>query len=186
LRVGDEPPWLVQVELQASWDGTLPRRVLKYNVLLHDRHELPVHSVVVLLRPEADHPGLTGSYLYQSPRGAGRVEISYQVLRVWRMPVEAFLSGGLGTLPLAPLADVSREALPAVIQRMGERLRAEGEPSQVAQVWTAAYLLMGCDTRRNSLSSSYQESLRWKNQRRIKRSLPRGNCEADFRKRGRC
>jgi len=28
--------------------------MLKYNVLLQDRHALPVHSVVMLLRTEAD------------------------------------------------------------------------------------------------------------------------------------
>lgn len=143
VRVRDDSPWLVHVELQASWDGTLPRRVLKYNVLLHDRHQLPVHSVVVLLRPEADHPGLTGSYQYQSPRGSGRLVMSYQVVRVWQEPAEAFLTGGLGTLPLTPLSDVSREALPAVISRMEERLTREAPPAVAASLWTSTYILMG-------------------------------------------
>lgn len=130
-------------ELQASRDPALSRRLLKYNVLLHDRHDVPVHSVVVLLRPEADSPDLTGDYYYRPPQGPGRVEFGYQVLRIWQKPVEAFLEGGLGTLPLAPLSAVSVEVLPAVITRMQERLRSEVVTAQAATLWTATYILMG-------------------------------------------
>src|SRR2546422_703356 len=56
LRLRAPTPRLLHLELQASRDPVLARRMLKYSVLLHDRHELPVRSVVVLLRPEADTP----------------------------------------------------------------------------------------------------------------------------------
>jgi hypothetical protein len=49
----------------------------------------------------------------------------------------------LGTLPLAPLADVSEAALPGVLRRMDERLSREATPPDAAMLWTATYLLMG-------------------------------------------
>src|SRR4051812_48944764 len=54
LRVNESVPWLLHLELQASWDDALARRVCWYNALLEYRHDCPVHSLVVLLRREAD------------------------------------------------------------------------------------------------------------------------------------
>ena len=59
FRVNDRPPWLMHFELQASYDVDLPQRMLRYNVLLKNRHGLPVRSVVILLRPKADGPEMT-------------------------------------------------------------------------------------------------------------------------------
>src|SRR4051794_13258183 len=54
LRVRDTPPWLMDVNFQTGPDASLPRRVHLYNALLEDRHDLPVRSVVVLLRKQAN------------------------------------------------------------------------------------------------------------------------------------
>lgn len=143
LRIGGPNPWLLHMELQASRDPDLATRLLRYNVLLYGRHALPVHTAVVLLRPEADDPGLTGVVSYQSPHGRGGLEFRYQVLRVWQRPAETFLVGGLGTIPLAPLSGVSQDALPGVIHRMEERLTREAPPADAAKLWAATYILMG-------------------------------------------
>src|SRR5437867_156375 len=74
LRVTGPSPWLLHLELQASRDPELSRRLLRYNVLLYGRHGLPEHTAVVLLRPGADDPGLTGTVAYQSPHGRGGLE----------------------------------------------------------------------------------------------------------------
>jgi hypothetical protein len=133
----------LHLELQTSRDPELSRRLLRYNVLLYGRHGLPVHTAVVLLRPEADDPGLTGTVAYQSAHGRGGLDFRYQVLRVWQRPAEAFLVGGLGTIPLAPLSGVSLDALPSVIHRMEERLTREAPPADAAKLWAATYILMG-------------------------------------------
>jgi predicted transposase YdaD len=67
LRIGSSSPFILHVELQASHDVQLVRRLLRYNVLLHDRHDLPVRSVAVLLRAAADGSALTGTYRYGMP-----------------------------------------------------------------------------------------------------------------------
>ena len=63
-------------------------------------------------------------------------------MRAWRQPVEAVLAGGLAILPLAPLAEVEAAELPAVIRRMGERLRSEAVPAEAGTLWTATYWLL--------------------------------------------
>jgi len=143
LRVRDAAPWLVHLELQASRDRELPRRVLKYNVLVHERHALPVHSVVFLLRPEADGPELTGRVRYEAPHGRGWVDCGFEVIRLWQRPVDVFLEGGLGTLPLAPISAASPAALPEVIRRMDARLRQESGAGDAAKLWAATYILLG-------------------------------------------
>lgn len=143
LLVHGASDWILHLELQASRDPFLPRRLIRYNVLLHERKDCPAHSVIVLLRPEADGAELSGTYRSEPPHGLGSLEFRYQVIRVWQQPVEAFLSGGLGTLPLAPLANVDPEAVPAVVQQMEERYRHEAKRPEAALLWTASYVLMG-------------------------------------------
>ena len=54
LRVGDDPPWLLHLELQSSRDPDLVPNLPVYNVLLQRRHGLLVRTLVVLLRRSAD------------------------------------------------------------------------------------------------------------------------------------
>ncbi|HEV2472572.1 MAG TPA: hypothetical protein VGS41_07915, partial [Chthonomonadales bacterium] len=63
LRVAADPPWLMHLELQAGYLPDLPRRTQVHNALLDRRHDLPVRSVIILLRPEADGPAMTGEYV---------------------------------------------------------------------------------------------------------------------------
>jgi len=143
LRVAAPAPWLAHLELQASRDPDLPERKLEYNVLLKRRHHLPVRSIVVLLRREADGPELTGLLEHWLPEEDWYLRFRYRVVRVWQKPVEEVLAGGLATLPLAPLSAVRKAALPGVIRRMAERVRREASPGDAARLWTATYVLMG-------------------------------------------
>jgi hypothetical protein len=63
-----------------------------------------VLNVAVLLRLEADSPQLTGSFERAFPGQERIALLRYRVLRVWQLPVEQLLNGGIGTLPLAPSA----------------------------------------------------------------------------------
>jgi predicted transposase YdaD len=142
FRVNERRPWLMHFELQVSYDADLPQRMLRYNVLLKNRHHLPVHSVVILLRPKADGPEMTG-VVRHTLGDECYLEFHYRVFRIWQNPVEAVLAAGVGTLPLAPLADVRLPDLPGVIGQMKGRMSADVRPSEAAQLWTATYVLMG-------------------------------------------
>lgn len=143
LRVDAPSPWLAHLELQASYDSRLPLRLLQYHALLLRRHEIPVDTTIVLLRPEADGPGLDGQFRQLGPTGARTVEFSFRVIRIWQQPVDELLGGGLGVLPLAPLAAVAPDALPDVIRRLDERFHQEAPPLDVDELWAATFLLLG-------------------------------------------
>jgi hypothetical protein len=141
VSVGGPAPYLAHIEFQASYDAEMPLRLLRYNVLLRYRHGLPVQSAVVLLRRQADGPGLTGLLEYARSGAQPGKELAltfrYDVERIWRRPVAALLAGGLGVLPLAPLSDVAPTDLPGAIRRMEERIRVEATPEEAGILWTA-------------------------------------------------
>jgi predicted transposase YdaD len=150
LRVGGPEPWLAHVELQTSHEAHLPRRLLRYNALLDDRHDLPTRSVVVLLRPQADGDDLSGVYRRSLPGGRDHLEFRYDVIRAWLQPVESVLLGGLGTLPMAPVTDLATMAPAEVIRRMQERI--DREPREDAGLfWSATGILMGLRYRREEI-----------------------------------
>jgi predicted transposase YdaD len=143
LRVRGAPDWIMHIEFQSGPDQSLTRRTRVYNALLEDRHELLVRSVIVLLSPSANLSNLTGTYERRFAGERPYLRFTYQVIRVWQLPVETILSGSLGTLPLAPISAVTRPEVPAVIERMKDRFRQSGRPSQVKDLWTATYILLG-------------------------------------------
>lgn len=140
VRVNAAEPYLVHLEFQASYNLTMGERLLRYHVLLRYRHGLPVRSIVLLLRREADGPGLSGVLRSGTETEHDLLHFHYRVVRVYEQPVEAVLAGGLATLPLA---DVSAVALPEVVRRMEERIAREAPDAQAGMLWTAAYVLMG-------------------------------------------
>ena len=145
LRVDEPDPWLLHLEFQASYDATLSQRLLQYNVLLGVRHSLPVRSVAILLRPEADGKSMTGHVRWKLPHGKIYLEFEYNVIRLWQLAPEAILAGGIGTLPLLPLTRVARPDLPRLIREMAKRLHREASHADVDSLWTATYVLMGLE-----------------------------------------
>lgn len=115
---------------------------MRYNALIDDRHALPTRSVAVLLRPEADAPDLTGEYRRALPGGPEHLAFRSDVVRVWREPVAAILRGGLGLLPLAPLADLGDTPIEAVAGAMGERIGRES-PALGGSPWTCTGVPVG-------------------------------------------
>jgi predicted transposase YdaD len=145
LRTGAS---LMHLDFQSGPDSALPCRVLLYNVLLFDGYGLPVHSVVILLRPRADRGDLTDTVHYEARPGRGGLNFRFEIIRMWEMPVERLLSSGLGTLPLAVLAQMPvgstlDEALPGVIARLVGRIEAEASPEQSPILLTASFVLTG-------------------------------------------
>ena len=140
--IKEQVPWLLHLEMQSSRDPGLPIRILIYNVLAYARHKLPVHSVVILLRPEADFSDLTGRLQYSIKEASG-LEMRYQIVRLWELPVAAFLNGGLGTVPLAPLGKVSGEDLPALMDQMDERISRDIKGKEAGELWALAYIILG-------------------------------------------
>lgn len=135
---------LLHLEPQASWDGDLPDRLHLYHTLLHHRYDGPVYTVAVLLRREANSPGLTGVLSRRYPDGREYLRFEYAVIRVWTLPVEPLLTAGLGVAPLALLTDEAEGRLSELLTRIDRRCETEGLPPGVRDgLLTAGYLLLG-------------------------------------------
>ena len=143
LRVCEDPPWLLHLELQASRDPDLLPNLpsIMYCWSGGTAHWCERWSCCCGSRPTA--PELTGTIQRGFPGEPPYLVFRYEVVRVWQLSPETFLSGGLGILPLAPLSAVAETELPGVIRRMDERIRAEATPDEAGTLWTAADVLMG-------------------------------------------
>lgn len=140
----DEGDRIQHFDFQSSPDASLPRRSFGYNALLEQRHGLPVDSVVVLLRPEANLRAINGVYERRLPgESEPYLRFRYRVIRLWELPVAPLLNAGLSVLPLAPISAVGQNELPAVIKRMQERLEAEADEETANKLWTATNVLLG-------------------------------------------
>jgi predicted transposase YdaD len=139
----DAGEYVLHPELQSSYDAGLPERVWWYNSVYHHRLTLAVASTAVLLRPEADGPAMTGKYQVRVPGRPGPYLVfEYNVLRLWQVPVNELLTGGVGILPVAPLADDAAGQLPDVLRAIDRRLTAEATPDEAIKLRAATSVLL--------------------------------------------
>jgi hypothetical protein len=154
LGLGDPLEEVIQLDFQSSAAAWKHADVMVYNALLFAHYRVPVHTIVLLLRPEAAHANLNGSIRYAPRPGRGSMDFSCEVLPLWKRPAEELLAADLGVTPLAMLGrlpeDVSLEdGLTAVAQRVVERLTREAPPDRVKKLLTEALLLTGLRVRRD-------------------------------------
>jgi predicted transposase YdaD len=144
IQVNSARPYLVHIEFQTGHDGhAVPGRMLRYNVLAGEQTSLSVLSYVILLRPEADSPALTGVVERFRPDGSRYHLFEFGVVRLWKLPVANLLRGGLATLPLALLCDLSATTPENVVQGLEARIEAEARVEERRKLWASTYLLAG-------------------------------------------
>ncbi len=148
VGLGDPLQEIVQIDFQASASATKHADMLVYNTLLYRHYLVPVHSTIILLRPQAAHSQLIGQIHYAIRPGRGKLEFGYEVIRLWEYPAETLLQGPVGTLPLATLGQLpanlpKEQGLAQVIQRLVDRLIQEAPTETVKELLTSAYLLTG-------------------------------------------
>lgn len=141
IRVTRPDESINHLEFQAHYDTHQDERVHWYHVALRYEMGVPVRSAVFLLRRAADGPAIRGEVFEED--GEHRLIFRYRVIRLWQIAVEEVLSGGLGVLPLALLANLADAEPAEVIQRMEERIVQEAPPQRARELWTATYVLMG-------------------------------------------
>src|SRR4051794_31479736 len=69
--LGDPLAEVVHLDAQAGPDADKHRKVLAYNALLHRLYRVPVHSILLLLRKQAQHSTQTGNIHYAARPGRG-------------------------------------------------------------------------------------------------------------------
>ncbi len=184
FRLDGAAPFLLHLELDSGGRLGQPRDLLRYNVLLDHRHELPVHSVVILLNPRRNPSDLTGHYRRLGADGRPYHEFRYAVVRLWQERFAPLLTGELGLVPLALLTDEAARDLPAAFRQVDERLRGS-DPAVGAALQSATYFLLGVRYDEETIlrlygsvtmleeSSTYQATLRRGEVRALRQTLLR-------------
>ena len=153
IGLGEPLEEIVHLEFQSSAAAWKHADVLVYNALAFAHYRVPVHSMVLLLRPEAAHSNMHGTIAYAPRPGRGNMNFSYEIVRLWERPAEELLDADLGVVPLAMLGRLPdgqslEEGLASVAQRMVERIQAVPVDRQ-KKLLTDAYLLTGLRVRRD-------------------------------------
>jgi hypothetical protein len=154
LGLGDPLEEVVHMDFQSSADAWKHADAMAYHSLLFAHYHVPVHTVIILLRPQAAHSNLSGSIRYAPRPGRGNMDFGYEVVRLWDRPAEELLAADLGVVPLAVLGRLPEglsleDGLAVVAGRVAERLVREVPPERVKKLLTDAYLLTGLRVRRD-------------------------------------
>jgi hypothetical protein len=123
LGIGDPLEEIIHLDFQSSAAAWKHADVLVYNTLLFAHYHVPVHSIVLLLRPKAAHSNLNGVINYAARPGRGNMNFGYEVVSLWERPAEQLLAADLGVVPLAMLGQLPEgpsleDGLAAVAQRL--------------------------------------------------------------------
>src|SRR5437588_5065439 len=103
LGLGEPLAEIIQLDFQSSSAAWKHADVMAYHTLLFAHYHVPVHTIIVLLRPEAAHANVNGVIRYAPRPGRGSMEFSYEVVRLWQRPAEELVRADPGVAPLAVL-----------------------------------------------------------------------------------
>src|SRR6266851_3607858 len=139
IGLGEPLVEIVHLDFQASAAAGKHADLMAYYALLFAHYAVPVHSLVILLRPKAAHANLNGEVRYEPRPGRGSMAFSYQVVRLWEYPADQLLAADLGVAPLAMLGSLPPEVplengLSSVARRVVERVTEEAPPDRAKKL----------------------------------------------------
>ena len=154
LGLGDPLEEIIHFDFQSSGAAWKHADLMVYNVLVYAHYHVPVHTIALLLRPQAAHVNLDGEIRYAPRPERGSMNFTYEVIRLWERPAEELLAADLGVVPLAVLGRLPEElsledGLANVAQRVAERISQEAPPDRAKKLLTDALLLTGLRVRRD-------------------------------------
>src|SRR2546421_394759 len=154
MGLGEPLEEIVHLEFQSSAAAWKHADEMAYNALLFAHYHVPVHTIIILLRPQAAHANMNGVIRYAPRPGRGRMDFAYEVVRLWERPVAELLAADLGVAPLAMLGRLPEglsleDGLAAVARQVVERLTNAAPPDRVKKLLTDAFLLTGLRVRRD-------------------------------------
>jgi hypothetical protein len=161
VGLGEPLEEIIHFEFQSSAAAWKHADVMAYNAQLFRIYHVPVHTVVVLLRPAAAHPNMNGAVAYAARPGRGKMDFSYELVPLWERPAEELLAADLGVTPLAMLGSLPEgpsleDRLGAVARRLVERVINEAPTEQVQRLVTEAYLLTGLRVLRDTAKQIFR------------------------------
>jgi hypothetical protein len=161
LGLGEPLEEIIHIDFQSSAAAWKHADVLVYNALLYRHYHVPVHSIIILLRPEAAHANLNGEIRYAARPLSGKMDFGYEIALLWKRSAEELLAADLGVVPLAMLGRLPEglpleDGLSLIAQRVVERLINEAPPDRAKKLLTEALLLTGLRVRRDVAARIFQ------------------------------
>lgn len=157
FRIDGERPALLHLELEANPRTGIPRELMRYNTLIDHQHDLPVETVLILLRPKALASDQTGRYQRFGVGGGMIAEFHYRVERVWERSVDFWLDSGVGLAPLALLTDEADANLERALTRVRECLQENRTEEKVAKsLLGSSYVLCGLRYNRDRIAELFR------------------------------
>jgi hypothetical protein len=157
FRIDGPTPAVLHLELESTGRLGIPGELLRYNVTAWGSLDLPVHSVLVVLRPKANATDQTGQFDLSDVSGQPYLTFRYAVVRVWQESVAGLLGAGLGLAPLAMLTNEAAADLKAAFTRLQDRLRTSSVPDNVKHgLLGSTFVLCGLRYDRNQIEEVYK------------------------------
>ncbi|WP_020471228.1 RpnC/YadD family protein [Zavarzinella formosa] len=123
FRFNGPSPNLLHLELEANPRTGIPSELLRYNTIIAHQNDLPVETVLILLRRKAVASDMTGLYQRIGVNGNIITAFRYHVERVWERPANFWLDAGPALAPLSLLTDEADANLETALGRFQESLR---------------------------------------------------------------
>jgi hypothetical protein len=157
FRINGVSPVLLHLELEANPRLGVPRDLMRYNTLIDHQHNLPVESVLVLLRPKALASDQNGLYVRYGVTGSIIAQFRYRVERVWEHSVDDWLRSGLGVAPLALLTDEADANLEKALERFKTcLLDHKADEAVTKSVLGSSYVLCGLRYEQARIAEMYR------------------------------
>jgi hypothetical protein len=157
FRVDGPTPYILHLELESTGRLGIPDELLSYNAAAYTRTPLPIHSVLVLLRPKANATDQTGTLVRLGADGQPYHTFRYHVVRVWEETVADLLTAGPGLAPLALLTNEASLNLDGAFERFRERLRQPDVPRSMAEeLFNETFVLSGLRYNRTRMIELYR------------------------------
>jgi hypothetical protein len=86
LGLGDPLEEIVHLDFQSSAAAWKHPALMLYNALLHAHYHVGVHTIVVLLLPQAGHANMSSVISHAPCPGRGSMTYGYEIVRLWERP----------------------------------------------------------------------------------------------------
>ncbi|MDY3562501.1 hypothetical protein R5W23_003967 [Gemmata sp. JC673] len=157
FRINGPKPALLHLELEANHRLGVPRELLRYNTLIDHLHDLPVETVLAVLRPKALASDQNGLYTRTGVNGGVIAQFRYRVERVWERDVAYWLRGGIGLAPLALLTDEAGANLESAFDRFNRYLLNSGaDATTTTSVLGSSFVLCGLRYEHEQVAEMYR------------------------------
>ncbi|MGL6073877.1 MAG: hypothetical protein ACRC8S_06930 [Fimbriiglobus sp.] len=157
FQIDGPTPCVLHLELESGSRLGIPRDLLRYNTFVHHQTEMPVHSILMLLRPKAQATDQTGLLSILGADGSEYLRFRYTVIRVWEESVENLLQAGPGIAPLALLTDEAAQDLDSAFDRYLVKLRADSlDRGEEQNLLGSLFVLCGLRHKTETIETLYR------------------------------